>query len=442
MFITQGPVDPESPLFVGREAELKRMGSWLTQVRCVGSVLGARQTGKTSLLLKLRHRFQDKYSFAFINLESIVGANISECYNYIAEELLEQLADVTPQFECPLPDNNKGFLSFLQALSRESHTIRIVVLLDEIGALPEETAFRLAHSIRAVFTYRYNKREYGRYVFILSGAVDMLKLTTGKNSPLKNVTESVYLGDLSKEETRLLLARGMTRAGINPSPELYDYIYHWTNGHPYLTQLIGALLIESGQSATEETVHAIIKQLLQTEDRNLPHLRRALNRGCPELWRVVKSIVEGMVVPFSRSNAIVAELELIGAIRNEAGHCQIRNNLYQEAIKQWLREEFQLPSEGVLSRAISSRLTHLVDNIRQDLALLKAYEDALRYEDDPGRQAKYRQKIEQLRESATRYWQEYEELRAQVIDRTSAEMQDVAAQLRQLDAKLSTLLAE
>ncbi|WP_414561701.1 hypothetical protein [Anabaena sp. CCY 9613] len=55
------------------------------------------------------------------------------------------------------------------------------------------------------------------------------------------------------------------------------------------------------------------------------------------------------------------------------------------------------------------RLQHLEDNIRQDQDLLKKYEDSLRYEDDPRRQARYSREIEQLRESANRYRKEYDE---------------------------------
>jgi hypothetical protein len=86
------------------------------------------------------------------------------------------------------------------------------------------------------------------------------------------------------------------------------------------------------------------------------------------------------------------------------------------------------------------RLQHLADNIRQDLALLKDYEDALRYEDDPRRRVKYQREIEQLRESAARYQQQYDELRAQVTGEPSAAMQNIAAQLQQMDAKLDALL--
>jgi hypothetical protein len=86
------------------------------------------------------------------------------------------------------------------------------------------------------------------------------------------------------------------------------------------------------------------------------------------------------------------------------------------------------------------RLQQLADNIRQDLNLLKAYEDELRYETDPRRLEGDRREIERQRESLTRYQQEYDELQKQVTGVPSAEMVDTADLLRQMDAKLDDVL--
>lgn len=91
----------------------------------------------------------------------------------------------------------------------------------------------------------------------------------------------------------------------------------------------------------------------------------------------------------------------------------------------------QGPSPGWLQR-----LSDLADHVAQDLALLKEYEDALRYEDDPRRRARYRREIEQLRESAARYQREYDELRGWVAGEPPAAMSGVADLLQQMNAKL------
>lgn len=90
---------------------------------------------------------------------------------------------------------------------------------------------------------------------------------------------------------------------------------------------------------------------------------------------------------------------------------------------------------------IDLRLKDLDDNIKQDLALLKKYEDTSRFEDEPRRKAKYQREIEQLRESANRYEQELDELKRQIISGPTVHTQTVASQLQQLHTKLDRLSA-
>ncbi len=90
---------------------------------------------------------------------------------------------------------------------------------------------------------------------------------------------------------------------------------------------------------------------------------------------------------------------------------------------------------------IDIRLKDLDDNIKQDLALLKKYEDTSRFEDGPRRQAKYQREIEQLRESANRYQQELDELQKQTASEPTVHMQAVAIQLQQVHTKLDRLSA-
>ncbi|MEH2285449.1 MAG: hypothetical protein V7K90_29730 [Nostoc sp.] len=87
------------------------------------------------------------------------------------------------------------------------------------------------------------------------------------------------------------------------------------------------------------------------------------------------------------------------------------------------------------------RLQHLEDNIKQDQNLLKEYEDSLRYEDDPRRKAKYTREIKQLRESANRYQKEYDELQMQITGEPTAQMQNVAIQLQQINTRIDRLSA-
>ena len=90
---------------------------------------------------------------------------------------------------------------------------------------------------------------------------------------------------------------------------------------------------------------------------------------------------------------------------------------------------------------LTRRLKDLEDNIKQDSALLKNYEDELRYEDDPRRKGKYNRAIEQLRESANRYQQEYDRLHQQITGESTVQMHSVAIQLEEVNNRLDRLSA-
>jgi len=332
MFVTEGPVDPESPLFVGRSAELNQMETWLTSVRCVGAVMGARQTGKTSLLLKLRHLLREKYAFVFIDLEAVAGADMAECVEYIASEITAQLPTGRGRQEIRPPEKSHEFQAFLERCARAAPGVRIVVLLDEIGALLPETSLRLTSAIRAVFTNRYVKPELARYVFVIAGATDMLEIATGRNSPLRNVAETLYVGDLAVSDTERLVSEMFGAESPARSGTLVETVHRWTGGHPYWTQRVGEALQREAAGLTDTAVAGAVEQLLLTEDRNLPHVFRALESD-QTLTDLVKVLVGGVPIAFTRANRAIARLELIGLLKNERGRCVIRNRIYQEALE-------------------------------------------------------------------------------------------------------------
>jgi serine phosphatase RsbU (regulator of sigma subunit) len=346
MFVTHGPLPPESRLFVGRLAELKRMQTWLTDVNCVGAVLGARQTGKTSLLLKLRHSNRDKYDFAFVDLQAVEGAQADQCFSYIAEQIVEQLAD-TLDGAISLPNGNTTFSTFLRQFAKQTRAVRIVVILDEIGALPAETSIKLASMIRAVFTSRFIKPEFARYIFLLAGATDMLELTTGRNSPLGNVTERIYLGDLSASETEQLLTEALGHVWVGSCAEFNRLVHSWASGHPYWTQLLAAKLETEVQVLpTDELIRKVAEQLIRTEDANLPSLIRSL-RSDNTHWSLVEALLDGTPLFFSRANAAIAKLELIGILKDQDGQCAIRNKIYREAVQKHQIKPTHLVAENL-----------------------------------------------------------------------------------------------
>jgi len=366
MFVIEGPLDPESQLFVGRAAELAQMQQWLSGVRCVGAVMGARQTGKTSLLLKLRQLLRGKYCFVFIDLEAVAHGDVAECVDYIASEMIAQIEDLAGA-QLRVPRTAPEFLQFLEQCARATQHVRIVVLLDEIGALDEATSLRLTSAIRAVFTSRLVKPEFARYVFVIAGSTDMLDLAVGRNSPLRNVVETLYLGDLSATETERLLSVVLADRTSAGRDRIFERLHEWTHGHPYWTQLLGAALKLQFPACDESTIDLTVAELLRTEDRNLPHLFRALEAD-PALADLVAAVVGGTPVSFSRANRAVARLELLGLLRNDDGRCAIRNRIYEEALVRQPLAFVQAPARDLLRLVEHLFASNDVDTLLQALA--------------------------------------------------------------------------
>ena len=61
------------------------------------------------------------------------------------------------------------------------------------------------------------------------------------------------------------------------------------------------------------------------------------------------------------------------------------------------------------------RVQQLADNIRQDLDLLKGFEDEKRYETNPRLIAKYQRNIDRQRETLALNQREYDEIKARRI---------------------------
>ena len=95
------------------------------------------------------------------------------------------------------------------------------------------------------------------------------------------------------------------------------------------------------------------------------------------------------------------------------------------------------------SNIYQKRLQDLADNIAKDMELLKEFEEALRYEDNPRRIAGYHRDIERQQESVTKYQQEFDKLQQQLKSSPSARMQvqKVGSLLQQMDGKLNVLLS-
>ena len=337
-FRTRGPVltAADAGLVVDRP-ELRRAIRIAQQPSVTQYIafLGAKHTGKTTLLFRLIEMLQESYACIFIDLSVLRAQSIEACFRFVAFRLISEFrAMLGPSY--PLPETRKiessiEFLEFLRELSYVP-VPRIIIMMDRVGALSPEVSEAFFSTLRTVFSQgRRLNDNLSKYLFIFSGAVDLYTLTSGSNSPL-NICEKLYLRDFELPEVEQIVGN-FRRLGIDVAEGVPAEIFELTGGHPYLVQRICAAMERNHPKAiTPAEVKAAAEEIL-IEDENIHHIIHEL-RSHPKESRRLRKILEGSKVPFSRNDPILASLEMMGVIR-PTQPCQIRNKLYERALRRF-----------------------------------------------------------------------------------------------------------
>jgi hypothetical protein len=358
-FYFKGPLPPDSELFVGRQKELKRVLKLCAgPLRSYVTLVGARQTGKTSFLYRLQRELPPPSRSVLINFQVVPDASPSGMFRFMATELYKQLD--MPELAATAEEilSGSAFEAFLRALPDQVG--RAVVLVDEVGALPQRTAVYLANVLRAVFSNRLltGFEALRRFVFLLAGGSELLDLTMSVVSPFSNISTRVYLPDLTLGEVRQLMAYGFGGMEINVGlvHELAEAVYRQTHGHPYLTQRMGAYIARYAeqQDATPElTWVSRARDQLREEDENIRHVRNVL-QDPTLLGKAIQTM--RVPTPFRLFHRLLEKLHLLGIIRDEDGLAVPRNPVYGQVIQE-LAEEAGMAGAEVVSPTTAPKLS-------------------------------------------------------------------------------------
>jgi hypothetical protein len=340
-FICRGPLSPDSPLFRGRAAELTQLIRLCQgEVEAYAIVYGGRQTGKTSLLLRLATQLPEAVRTCQVDFQGLPGATTEQVYTYLAHRVVDSLPYLKAASEVPTVETASKLTEFLHQSVSHPETGQMVLLLEELGALPRESREDLAHVLRFIFTNRFDSsyRALTRLMVVLAGGIEMHELAATEVSPLQNVCEPIYLPDLSEKDAIGLVTDVLTGLGVRhmEAETLSQAIYDHVGGHPYLTQRLGKMLGEGlvdGEPITpNDVVESAVEQLL-SGDPLLQHLLRGLFEH--HLLAASRSLLEDRL-RFSRLDDEMAQLELLGLASEVDGYWTVRNQLLARALEDWL----------------------------------------------------------------------------------------------------------
>ncbi len=296
-------------------------------------VIEPRKQGKSSLINHLmRHLDLDGFAFVYIDVSTLDRSTEAAWYQTLCPRILRQLRSFIPRDQWPtIPQNSAGWHDFLWNVARFAVDVqrRMVIALDEIGAVTFPGAIAFFGILRGVHNSRQAVVEFKQLTFLLAGAfhpIDLIK--DNKVSPF-NIGHSIRLSDFTAEQTRQLIDKGeWTNEQANT---LAQRIYYWTDGQPYLTQLLCSYLKPDAMPIDVDTG----VERLRREDKNhlLPLLEQL--KSNEKLYKYIEQILVGKFIKFYPSeNRRHAQLELLGVIKTDAeGYCVIRNRICEQALR-------------------------------------------------------------------------------------------------------------
>ncbi|MBM3824436.1 MAG: response regulator [Verrucomicrobia bacterium] len=354
-FYDQGTLQSGSPCYVERDADRELDEALACREFCY--VLTSRQMGKSSLMFRTAGVLRERGSTVVVLDLTALGLNLTpeQWYDGLLSRIGRQLRLEDELEEFWMRKSRLGPVQRLLAALREVVLKRfsgpLVVFIDELDvvrSLPFSTdeffaALREAHNARS------EDPELGRLVFCLLGVATPSDLVRDTRAAPFNIGRRIELADFSKAETALL-APGLGREPES-ARDMMDRVFHWTRGHPYLTQRIGRSIAERPEVTSAGQIDDLVRELFLTpkareSDNNLQFVKRWMLSDSAQrtaLWRSYRAALSGWTslddhLPLPVLNL----LQLSGIVRFEEGGIEVRNRIYASVFDEdWLRSHEQ-----------------------------------------------------------------------------------------------------
>lgn len=250
-------------------------GQWVT-------LLGPRQHGKTSALVRLRARLQQEgLSAAIVDLQAYMRPKDPELRPFL-EWLVRE---IRRGLDLPPAQNVNPGEDVTEALEQgcSGAGATVALLIDEATRMHPDVQHSFYSQLRAFHTA--NRGGFGapiaeRIALLFSGTFRPEAVIDDDNSPF-NVSRIVVTGDLSKEDAEDLAAE-VGDESLRPwGARAYDEV----GGQPYLLQAILEPVFAEAEESREEALAAALQRIATGGDGHVPVLLRRvfLEAGADDL---------------------------------------------------------------------------------------------------------------------------------------------------------------
>lgn len=350
-FVVGGPVQPDRPCYVVREADAALADSIAAQRFTY--VLERRAIGKSSLVGRCVQSLRRSGQLAAVVDLSQIGArgdgsDPARWYYSVAYRVLRELRlklDLQSwwQDKAALPSEQR-FSEFFAELVLAQTTESVTVFFDDIERTTELPFARQFYAaLKNCYSRRVSEPEFERLNFVALGVATEAELCPDPTlSPFAD-GRRIPLGDFTETEAQQLAAGfDVTR---EEAERIVAQIYTWTRGHPYLTQKLGRGTVRRG-GRLADVERAVNQQFLTTSAATseplLVQTRRMLTAPGPGRRQAVatlRRLGSGAAVADEPGAAFRERLMLAGVVvRDEHGRLQYRNRIFARVLDaHWAR---------------------------------------------------------------------------------------------------------
>lgn len=330
--VAGGAVPLNSSAYVPRQfvADCLRFvgaGDWVT-------LLGPRQHGKTSGLLRMHHELaQDGFYVVLVDFQNYStrsSDDVTSFYKWFVTQVRRRLRLA----DADLSDVSDDLEAALGVAFSGLGTGEVVILVDEAASLHHQTRLVFFSQLRALHTaIRGSMSSIDRSIqFVFSGTFRPDTVIDDDNSPF-NVSRIVITGDLSIKDIETLALR----CGGEILQDWAGRVFDMVGGQPYLVQCLLKAVSQGSPADAEILFSTEIARLESGLDAHLPSLLRRLSSepGADELLQQV--VAAGGTGLATSGTGLAQFLQIVGAtnLDDESGvlKLRIRNSLYDRVFR-------------------------------------------------------------------------------------------------------------
>ncbi|MEC9376440.1 MAG: AAA-like domain-containing protein, partial [Pseudomonadota bacterium] len=329
-------------------------------------VLAHPQTGKTSLIANTSARLRDKgVAVAIVDLSQASSEEVSEnpgrWYYSIAYRIIRDLR-IRTDIQQWWKDrggltNQQRFREFFLEIVLAETSIPVLICLDRIEAtISQPLAQDLFKTVRSCYDSRATEFQFQRLTFLLSGSASSNEIVPKIRDSVFEISRTIDLEDFNSKEL-LGLASGLGNLESNPQ-DVAQRVWHWTKGHPYLSQkVMRALSRRLNSSPNLSHIDELVRNqfLSRTSIDAEPHLSAIAelilrkDRSKSKRLSLYGRIRKGIEIMAGADRGAQHELVISGLIsENKDRRLCIRNEIYAMVFDvSWVNQNLSFGFKGL-----------------------------------------------------------------------------------------------